>query len=119
MKYSVENDIKYSAKTFDPMLIAYDIESFHPADKAPTDDAPTHRNGGCMAVICASFTKSGQSDVYKAYLLDHYTYDEIAVLKDILERRTALKHVKPNDFRFEVIPCENQTIMACKFLDDV
>ena len=55
MKYSIENDIQFNADTFNPTMIAYDIESFHPTDK---NLIPTHLNGGVMSMICASFSKA-------------------------------------------------------------
>lgn len=56
MKYTIENNIQYSAATFNPTLIAFDIESFHPTDKTVI---PTHLNGGIMSMICACFTSKG------------------------------------------------------------
>lgn len=67
MKFSIENDIQYSAAGFNPTMIAYDIEAFHPTD--PTV-IPNHTNGGIMTMICASFSRPDAADVYNVYVLD-------------------------------------------------
>jgi hypothetical protein len=59
MKYTIENDIQYSASSFNPTLIAYDIEAFHPTERHVV---PNHMNGGIMSMICASFSKAGHRD---------------------------------------------------------
>lgn len=73
MKYSVENDIKFTADGFNPTMIAFDVEAFHPTDKTVV---PSHKNGGVISMICASFSKSNQLDRFVVYLLDQYKYNE-------------------------------------------
>jgi len=54
MKYSVENNITYNAKGFNPTMISFDVEAFHPTDKSIV---PSHKNGGVISMICATFSK--------------------------------------------------------------
>lgn len=67
MKYSVENNIKYSADSFNPTKIGYDIETYHPTDKTVI---PTHLNGGVMSMITAVYSRSDRLDGYKVYILN-------------------------------------------------
>ena len=54
MKYVVENDVSFNAKGFNPTMVSYDVESFHPTDKSVV---PSHKNGGVISMICATFSK--------------------------------------------------------------
>ena len=56
MKYTIENKINYSAKGFNPTMIAFDVEAFHPSNTS-RDCIPSHKNGGVISMICASFSK--------------------------------------------------------------
>lgn len=68
MKYSVENDIKYSAEGFKPTLIAFDVEAYNP-DPSKTD-VPSHKNGGVISMICAIFSKPNEVERFVVYILD-------------------------------------------------
>ena len=116
MKFTIENDIQYTPEGFNPTLIAFDVEAFHPTDKKIV---PNHINGGVISMICAIFTKPDKTEHFKVYVLDQYAYDEYGVCEFVKERKNALKHQATASFRLDVIPCPNQTVMACKFLDDV
>jgi hypothetical protein len=85
-------------------MISYDIEAFHPTDKKVV---PTHRNGGIMSMICASFSKSGKTDIYRVYVLDQYTWNEETIKTTIVARRQEAKHPQADTFDFNVISCEN------------
>lgn len=50
----MENDIQYCAKSFNPTMISFDVEAFHPTDK---NCIPSHLNGGVISMICATFSK--------------------------------------------------------------
>jgi hypothetical protein len=67
MKYTIENEITYSASTFNPTMIAFDVEAFHPTDKSIV---PSHKNGGIVSMICATFSKPDQIDSFVVYILD-------------------------------------------------
>lgn len=67
MKYVIENNIQFSADSYNPTNVSYDIEAFHPTDQ---NIIPTHLNGGIMTMICASFTKPNEIDKYKIYILN-------------------------------------------------
>jgi len=56
MKYTVENKINYNAKGFNPTMIAFDVEAFHPTI-TDRNVVPSHKNGGVISMICASFSK--------------------------------------------------------------
>lgn len=50
-------------------MIAFDVEAFHPTIKE-AGFIPTHKNGGVISMICASFSKAGQEDRFVVYILD-------------------------------------------------
>lgn len=66
MKYTIENEIKYSAKGFNPTMIGFDIEAYHPTDKTVV---PSHKNGGVISMICATFSNTNEYDRFVVYLL--------------------------------------------------
>jgi hypothetical protein len=48
-------------------MIAFDVEAFHPIDKTVV---PSHKNGGVISMICAVFTKPGETEIFAVYVLD-------------------------------------------------
>ncbi len=104
MKYTIENDITYSASEFNPTMISFDVEAYHPTDKTVV---PSHKNGGVISMICATFSKKDQDDKFVVYILDQYTYSEIQMCEFIQARRTDLKMKSPEKFSLKVVPCEN------------
>lgn len=68
MKYTIENKIKYSADGFAPTMIAFDVEAFHPTitDRSVV---PSHKNGGIISMICATFSKPSEIDRFVVYIL--------------------------------------------------
>lgn len=67
MKYTIENDINFCAENFNPTMIGYDCEAFHPTDK---NIIPTHLNGGVISMICATFSRKNQIEKFVVYILD-------------------------------------------------
>lgn len=87
MKYSVENNITYSAQSFNPVMISFDVEAFHPTDKTVV---PSHTNGGIISMICATFTQVGKPERFAVYILNQYKYDKTEIFEFIEERRNTL-----------------------------
>ena len=69
MKYTIENKINYSAKGFNPTMIGFDVEAFHPTI-TDRNVIPSHKNGGVISMICAAFSKQNEDDKFIVYLLD-------------------------------------------------
>jgi len=104
MKYSVENNITYSAQSFNPVMISFDVEAFHRTDK---NVIPSHTNGGIISMICATFTQVGKPERFAMYILNQYKYDKSEIFEFIQERRNALKLKDSSAFTLDVIECEN------------
>lgn len=104
MKYSVENNITYSAQSFNPVMISFDVEAFHPTDK---NVVPSHTNGGIISMICATFTQVGKPERFAMYILNQYKYDKTEIFEFIQERRNTLKLKDSSAFTLDVIECEN------------
>ena len=104
MKYSIENNITYSAQSFNPAMISFDVEAFHPTDM---NVVPSHTNGGIISMICATFTQVGKPERFAIYLLNQYKYDKSEIFEFIEERRNALNIKDSRAFTLDVIECEN------------
>jgi hypothetical protein len=104
MKFSIENRIQYNADSFNPTMIAFDIEAYHPTDMTVV---PNHVNGGVMSMICASFSKANEIDQFNVYLLNQYTYDRVQIEEQLIDRRTLAKCKNPTQFRLNIVECEN------------